>query len=57
MSGNLLKAPRNSRSVLAYVPDYDIVVREFELQSHYCVHFRTNTLGRGMNLLIPAAMG
>ena len=29
-----------------------IVVREFVLQSHYYVHFRANTLGKGMNPLI-----
>ena len=33
------------------VLDSDIVVREFELQSRYNVHFRINTLGKGMNLL------
>ncbi len=30
--------------------DCGIVVSEFEPQSHYYVHFRTNTLGEGMNL-------
>ena len=35
-----------------------IVVREFVLQSHYYVHFRANTLGKGMNpLILPPAMG
>ena len=29
--------------------DYEIVVSEFELQSRYYVHFRVNTLGKGMN--------
>ena len=38
--------------VEANVLDCDIGVSEFELQSHYYVHFRTNTLGKGMNLLI-----
>ena len=33
-----------------------IVVREFELQSRYYVHFRTNTLGKGMNRLILPSM-
>ena len=37
--------------------DYEIVVREFVLQSHYHVHFRANTLGKGMNPLILPAMG
>ena len=35
-----------------------IVVREFVLQSLYYVHFRANTLGKGMNpLILPPAMG
>ena len=37
--------------------DYGIVVCEFELQSNYYVHFRANTLGKGMNPLILPAMG
>ena len=37
--------------------DYEIVVSEFELLSRYYVHFRGNTLGKGMNLLILPAMG
>ena len=34
-----------------------IVVREFELQSCYYVHFRRNSIGKGMNPLILPAMG
>ena len=34
-----------------------IVVSEFVLQSRYYVHFRPNTLGKGMNLVILLAMG
>ena len=35
-----------------------IVVSEFVLQSRYYVHFRPNTLGKGMNpLILPPAMG
>ena len=34
-----------------------ILVSEFELQSPYYVHFRTNTLGKGMNPLILPVMG
>ena len=41
------------RGVMIDVFDCDIVVSEFELQSCYHVHFRTNTLGRVMNPLIP----
>ena len=37
--------------------DYGIVVREFELQSRYYVHFRANTPRKGMNPLILLAMG
>ena len=33
-----------------------IVVSEFELQSRYYVHFRTNTFGTGMNPLELQAM-
>ena len=37
--------------------DCGIVVREFVLQSRYYLHFRANTLGKGMNPLILPAMG
>ena len=38
--------------------NYGIVVREFVLQSRYYVHFRANTLGKGMNPhILPPAMG
>ena len=37
--------------------DCRIAVSEFGLQSRYYVHFWTNTLGKGMNLLILPAMG
>ena len=37
--------------------DCGIVVSEFEFQSHYYVHFRANTPGKGMNTLILPAMG
>ena len=33
--------------------DGRIVVSEFELQSRYYVHFRANTLGKGMNSTYP----
>ena len=42
---------------MAKAMDSGIVVSEFELQSRYYVHFRTNTLEKGMNLLILLAMG
>ena len=34
-----------------------LVASEFVLQSHYYVHFRANTLEKGMNPLILSAMG
>ena len=34
-----------------------IVESKFVRQSRYYVHFRTNTLGKGMNPLILPAMG
>ena len=37
--------------------DCGIVVIEFDFQSRYNVHFRTNTLGKGMNPLILPVMG
>ena len=40
------------RGVLVKAMDCGIVVREFVLQSRYYVHFRANTLGKGMNPLI-----
>ena len=43
--------------VMVKVMDCRIVVREFELQSSYYVHFQTNTPGKGMNPLILPAMG
>ena len=43
--------------VMVKAMDYGIVVSEFVLQSRYYVHFRTNTLGKGMNPLILPAMG
>ena len=41
--------------VQAHVLDWEIVVSKFELQSTHCTHFRSNTLGQSMNLLIPPA--
>ena len=45
------------RGVMVKSLDCGIVVREFVLQSRYYVHFRANTLGKGMNPLILPAMG
>ena len=45
------------RGVKVKAMDCGIVVSEFELQSCYYVHVRTNTLGKVMNHLILPAMG
>ena len=45
------------RGVMVKAMDYEIVVSEFVLQSRYYVHFRANTLGKGINPLILPAMG
>ena len=45
------------RGVMVKEMDCGIVVREFVLQSRYYVHFRVNTLGKGMNPLILPAIG
>ena len=49
---------RCPRGVMVKAMHCGIVVREFVLQSRYYVHFRANTLGKGMNpLILPPAMG
>ena len=46
------------RGVMVKAMHCGIVVREFVLQSRYYIHFRANTLGKGMNpLILPPAMG
>ena len=45
------------RGVMVKPMDCGIVVREFVLQSRYYIHFRANTLGKGINPLILPAMG
>ena len=40
------------RGVMVKAIDCGIVVSGFELQSRYYVHFRTNTLGKDMKLII-----
>ena len=45
------------RGVMVIAMNCGFVVREFVLQSRYYVHFRANTLGKGMNpLILPPAM-
>ena len=48
---------RCPRGVMVKTMDCGIVESEFVLQSRYYVHFRTYTLGKGMNPLILPAMG
>ena len=48
---------RCPRGVMVNQLDSGIVVSEFELEARYCVHFRTNNLGKCMNPLIFPAMG
>ena len=50
-------ARRYPRGVMVKAMDCGIVVREFVFQSRYYVHFRANTLGKGMNPVILPAMG
>ena len=42
-----------SQSGMDNVMDCSLEVSEFNPQSHYYVHFPTNTLGKGMNLFSP----
>ena len=45
------------RGVMVKAMDCGIVVSEFVFQSRYYIHFRANTLGKGMNPIILPAMG
>ena len=45
------------RGVMVKAMDCGIVVREFVLQSRYYVHFRVNTIGKGMNPLTLSSYG
>ena len=45
------------RGVMVKVMDCGIVVREFVLQSRYYVHFRANTLGKGIKPPYPSSYG
>ena len=39
------------------VLNWGLIVKEFKLQLCYHIHFQVNTLMKGMNPLIPPAMG
>ena len=45
------------RGVMVKVMDCGIIISKFILQLRYYIHFRANTLGKGMNPLILQAMG
>ena len=45
------------RSVMVNELNYDIIVREFDLQSFYYVHFMTYSFGRDMNPFLPSKTG
>ena len=45
------------RAVIFKALDCGIIECKFELQSCYYVHFQTNSIGKGMNLLILPGMG
>ena len=51
------KVAQSPPSVEVKAMDCGIVVGEFVLQSRYYVHFRANTVGKGMDPLILSAMG
>ena len=42
-----------TQDVITKVLDCCLELSELELQSHYYIHFRTNTIGKGINPLIP----
>ena len=43
--------------IVVDILECNMVVSEFELQPRYYVYFQTNTLGKGMNLLIQSVLG
>ena len=45
------------RGVMVKAMDFGIVEREFILQSRYYVHFRVNTVGKGIETLYPPSYG
>ena len=47
---------RSSHSVVTNVLDCNILVNKFKLQSHYYIHFQTNTHVKDMKLPILPAM-
>ena len=43
--------------IVAKVLDSSLEITKFKLQSHYNIHFQTNILRKGVNPLIPPAIG
>ena len=55
---SLSNGPRGCpRGVMVKALDSGIVVSEFVLQSRYYVHFRANTLGKGIEPPYPPSYG
>ena len=48
---------RSFSGVVANLLDCGIVVSEFELQSHYYIHFRTDALAKVRTPFLPEGMG
>ena len=48
---------RLPRSVMAKVVDDSLVISDLIIQSHYYIHFRTNSPRKDKSLLITLAMG
>ena len=55
--GNIFEIITKKIGAMAKELDCGLDVSDFEIQSPYSVHFRTNTLRKGMNLLISPATG
>ena len=53
---SLKSKPMRPRGVVANVLDCEIVVSEFDLELRNCIPFRTNTLRKGIKLLILPIM-
>ena len=47
----------SSCSIMTQMLDYSLDVSKFKLQLRYCLRFQTNTLRKGISLLISSAMG
>ena len=53
----MTKLKGNPCDIVANVLDCEIAISGFEFWSRYNFHFRTNTLAKCTDLLIPVAMG